>query len=53
MVNHLPLQRRIFIGEELHHVLLMVVSSEVRVVLVYFTLHVQVLIHLNEKLGHV
>ena len=40
-------------GEVLHHVLMMVVISEVHVVLVYFTLHVEVSIHLNVDLNHV
>ena len=40
-------------GEVLHQVLIMVVISEVHVVLVYFTLHVQISIHLNEELDHI
>ena len=47
------LQRREFAGEVPHHVLVMVVISEVHVVLVYFTLYVQVSVHLNEDLDHV
>ena len=53
MVTHLSLQRREFAGEVPHHVLMMVVVSEVHVVLVYFTLHMQVSVYLNEDVDHV
>ena len=53
VVAHLSLQRWEFAGEVPHHVLVMVVVSEVHVVLVYFTLHVQVSVRLNDDFDHV
>ena len=51
--HHLSLQRWEFTGEVPRHVLMMVVVSEVHVVLVYFTLHVTVSVHLNKDLDHI
>ena len=53
VVAHLSLQRREFTGEVPHHVLVIVVVSEVHVVLAYLTLHVRVSVRLNEDLDHV
>ena len=53
MVAHLSLQRREFAGEVPHHMLIMVVISEVHVVLVYLILHVTVSVHLNKDLDHI
>ena len=53
VVAHLSLQRREFAGEVPHHMLMMVVVSEVHVVLDYFTLYVRVSVHLNKDFDYV